>query len=462
MAYILKFQVVGDQEAINKTKRVYSEGEKSATASAGKIKDRFRDVFENVTQNATSSFGSVAGGLFKLPGPAGIAAAAILGIGGAALASAKKFAEANAANDAGSAKFLATIEGIGSAFSGLVNFIGSNAVTAFNALADAFGLAATQQEILLRQEKAYNDLIVKQVNDTDAYIKKLNEILDADARLLETGIIRDYFAAFAAGNTQLANAYAKNLRLLREQQSWEKILADATKQQPAAIAAVTQAKTQQLEVQLETNAAFKIFEQSFQRQNKEAFILLPTLAAINQVMLGIGAASVQLSGEIIKTNVLLSQQEQIGQQIFAGISQSLAAAVFEGEKLGRVLENILKQLASRALARLIFGGLGNIFGGGIFAGLGGLLGGFQHGGSFTVGGMPGIDQNLVAFRASRGERVTITPANQSTVNNVSNAPNISININARNFDRNFVRTELVPLINREVKNGLDLFASKLK
>ena len=43
-------------------------------------------------------------------------------------------------------------------------------------------------------------------------------------------------------------------------------------------------------------------------------------------------------------------------------------------------------------------------------------GGFQHGGSFTVGGRPGADANLVAFRASRGERVTITPANQSETN----------------------------------------------
>jgi hypothetical protein len=38
-----------------------------------------------------------------------------------------------------------------------------------------------------------------------------------------------------------------------------------------------------------------------------------------------------------------------------------------------------------------------------------VLPGFQHGGSFTVGGQPGPDQNLVAFRATRGEKVTIAP-----------------------------------------------------
>lgn len=41
------------------------------------------------------------------------------------------------------------------------------------------------------------------------------------------------------------------------------------------------------------------------------------------------------------------------------------------------------------------------------------LAGFATGGSFTVGGMGGIDQNLVQFKASRGERVSIeTPEQQ--------------------------------------------------
>ena len=41
---------------------------------------------------------------------------------------------------------------------------------------------------------------------------------------------------------------------------------------------------------------------------------------------------------------------------------------------------------------------------------------FAHGGSFTVGGAGGIDRNLVQFKASRGERVDITPAGQSNGN----------------------------------------------
>ena len=39
--------------------------------------------------------------------------------------------------------------------------------------------------------------------------------------------------------------------------------------------------------------------------------------------------------------------------------------------------------------------------------------GFQHGGRFRVGGQGGIDQNLVMFRASRGEEVAVTPTGES-------------------------------------------------
>jgi hypothetical protein len=50
----------------------------------------------------------------------------------------------------------------------------------------------------------------------------------------------------------------------------------------------------------------------------------------------------------------------------------------------------------------------------------------QHGGSFTVGGRAGIDQNLVMFRATRGERVTVTPAGASgsTVYNQQRSVNV--------------------------------------
>jgi hypothetical protein len=43
-----------------------------------------------------------------------------------------------------------------------------------------------------------------------------------------------------------------------------------------------------------------------------------------------------------------------------------------------------------------------------------VLPGFAGGGDFLVGGRAGVDANVVAFRASRGETVTITPPSGSS------------------------------------------------
>lgn len=50
-------------------------------------------------------------------------------------------------------------------------------------------------------------------------------------------------------------------------------------------------------------------------------------------------------------------------------------------------------------------------GGGFLGGIGKLFG-FANGGSFEVGGRGGTDSNLVAFRATKGERVTVQTPNQ--------------------------------------------------
>lgn len=54
--------------------------------------------------------------------------------------------------------------------------------------------------------------------------------------------------------------------------------------------------------------------------------------------------------------------------------------------------------------------------------------GFATGGSFEVGGQPGIDKNLIQFNATKGEMVNITKPGQSggngvTINVINNAPN---------------------------------------
>jgi len=50
----------------------------------------------------------------------------------------------------------------------------------------------------------------------------------------------------------------------------------------------------------------------------------------------------------------------------------------------------------------------------------------NEGGSFTVGGTGGVDKNVVAFKASRGERVDVTPAGKNTGG--SSSTNVVFNI----------------------------------
>ena len=97
------------------------------------------------------------------------------------------------------------------------------------------------------------------------------------------------------------------------------------------------------------------------------------------------------------------------------------------ERLGGIIAGLLKgtttlrdaaaNLFSEFGGSLISAGLGSLRGSGEASGGGlaslatGLIGsllGFQYGGSFEVGGMGGIDSQVVAFRASPGEMVNVT------------------------------------------------------
>lgn len=87
--------------------------------------------------------------------------------------------------------------------------------------------------------------------------------------------------------------------------------------------------------------------------------------------------------------------------------------------LDDVAARFVNTLADAALQAALLGQgpLGNMFGtagangnvGGLFGALASALPGFATGGSFTVGGRAGTDRNLVAFRATAGERVDVTP-----------------------------------------------------
>jgi hypothetical protein len=112
--------------------------------------------------------------------------------------------------------------------------------------------------------------------------------------------------------------------------------------------------------------------------------------------------------------------ESVGQTIdnaFGRMIDQLVEGSFKAidavKELGKALIKLVAQKGIELLFNFVTGGAGSLAGGGglfggIVSGVGKLLG-FAHGGSFAVGGSGGIDSQLVAFRASPGERVTVTP-----------------------------------------------------
>ena len=81
-------------------------------------------------------------------------------------------------------------------------------------------------------------------------------------------------------------------------------------------------------------------------------------------------------------------------------------AILGGKELGDVLKSLEQDLLRLALRKMVTEP--------IFGFLGSLIPEFATGGSFTVGGEGGTDANLVAFKATRGEQVSIkTPGQQS-------------------------------------------------
>lgn len=95
------------------------------------------------------------------------------------------------------------------------------------------------------------------------------------------------------------------------------------------------------------------------------------------------------------------------------VAQEIAKLEFgvgaNGSSSGSELEGIFKSLGTAVMGFFGGGSTAGIGTTGPMAGLGGqgALAGFDDGADFIVGGQGGVDRNVVAFRASRGERVRV-------------------------------------------------------
>jgi len=153
------------------------------------------------------------------------------------------------------------------------------------------------------------------------------------------------------------------------------------------------------------------------------------VAKYNELRLA-GAISEELFASAVSASnaQLIEQQKEAAEvndtakELGQTFTSAFEDAVIAGKNFSDVIDSLIQDLARLAIRKLltdqIFGAVSGFFdglGGGTPAaepvGTGTVLK-LAHGGSFTVGGKGGVDQNLVQFQASRGERVTVTTPEQ--------------------------------------------------
>lgn len=117
--------------------------------------------------------------------------------------------------------------------------------------------------------------------------------------------------------------------------------------------------------------------------------------------------------------------EEVLTNAFDGASSALSDFFLTGKAdfksfAASIIEDMIRITVQQGIMGPImgaFGGNSGIAAGGggiggfVARGLGGLLG-FSHGGDFEVGGVGGVDSQMVSFMATPGEKVTVTPPGQ--------------------------------------------------
>ncbi|MEL7475628.1 MAG: tape measure protein [Cyanobacteria bacterium J06555_12] len=182
-------------------------------------------------------------------------------------------------------------------------------------------------------------------------------------------------------------------------------------------------------------------------------------ARVNEIW----ARSVREAGEAYKetTETVQEYNREIGFIFEQGLFELFDDGV---ESMVRAWARGLQRMLAQAAASNLFKALGlptsnssttAAAGGGISAFFRSLFG-FQDGGEFMVGGGGGIDSQLVAFRASPNERVTVTKPGQMASESLG--VNLTYNIDARGSDERVLRIlpQLLERTKEQTKNELRL------
>lgn len=139
---------------------------------------------------------------------------------------------------------------------------------------------------------------------------------------------------------------------------------------------------------------------------------IPLTDALMDKIFSAATAYGQTAEQVERVKERFNQLKQTGEQVGAAIGSVFQNWISHGGKFGDVLKSLAGKLADIAFQFAITKPLQNIFGS-MFSGAPLKLFGFASGGSFQVGGSGGIDSQLVAFKASPNEQVSVTKPGQS-------------------------------------------------
>ena len=178
-----------------------------------------------------------------------------------------------------------------------------------------------------------------------------------------------------------------------------------------------------------TAAGFKIPEEMqamSEAANSATAALTKTASATDVATAATQAGAEVLSGPLVESVT----EAAVGTAAETVATQTVVTSFAELTASAFAASAALTAVASSGGGGGVLGSLGDLFGGGgVSPGVGafdaatiadsGFSASFAHGGGFTVGGAGGIDDTLVKFRATRGERVEVTPAGEGSNENMT-------------------------------------------
>jgi hypothetical protein len=485
----IRITITAEDKATADIGKVVDKVSKEAEKAAKKTKDAFGNAAEDVVQNMTGMSGSIIRALKTLTNPIALAVAAVIGIGLAFFKMAQMAADATADTNAEAAAFNASLSRIGDSLTDIGIAIASELIPIFNEFFRLIGFGADETERLFQQQQQYNTAILAQANASRIFFENLNKLSEASGAI-QTELNSLYSAYLNLQQKSLVYSGQSKKDVDEELKFIEKranlLLAELA---PRAEAAKTTQDEKNAAIQL--LPAVKEVSTELEIQHLARLASLNLLFDENAQLQEIAVVEVQSAtldeirndkmleyiGFLAQANTQMAQDVRFAQSLvsvlengLSSVSGLIASGVvnFDDMKASaaevgkQILTSIVAALAEAILRATILRAILGFFGIPIFGG-GGIVG----------AGLPAYQTGAIVRRptvALVGEEaaeaiVPLAPNRAAEREAIMAEAGLAggaevFNFNVAHLDEVFVRTRLIPILNREAKRGTPIFSTK--